>query len=1114
MRLLDADRPRRPLLLLAATALVLALLLAVAAQASAAVSWELSSQPSVSRAAPGEQVVYGVYPVNAGGSATDGGTVTLEAHVPAGMTLLGAIEFNSAWSCAVTDATDAACTTTEALKPTAGPESRLPAVLILAMVEPGLDPSQQPKLAASFSIAGGEGSGPSDAIDDVIATGTGPQAFGIDAFDSWASNAAGASYAQAGGEPYALTTAIGFDRATDPLHGSAWPTGQVRDIVVDTPPGLVGNPTLPTCKLSQLAGEGEGHSVGGAPPACPVGSQIGAATVFTPAGAGSPAVLSLGQPLYNLVAPPGEAARFGFNVEGTLVTLDATVRGGGDYGVTITVHNISEGIANLGSLVTLWGDPSDPSHDRQRACPGELIPWNTEFGVTCPSEGEGGRFLRLPTSCATDAGQVGWSVNADSWAGQSDSRSISGHLLPGYPADPSGWGPPSGSTGCAAVPFEPGVTAQPTSDEAGAPTGLSVDVSMPQGCWAPGAGGAPCESDLRKAVVTLPEGMSVNPAQVAGLGVCTNAQIGLLGTSFPQPAPIRFTDQAPACPEDSKIGSVSIQTPLLDHAIQAGIYLAAQNANPFGSLLALYVAGRDPASGLTIKLPARIELDPSTGRLTTVFEENPQLPFTDFHFALKSGPRAPLVNPIECGTKTVTTRMTAWSGATAAPAASFQIASGCPGGGFSPQLSAGATDSGAGSYSPFDLRVTRGDGQREIDGLTASLPKGLLGRLAGVGYCPDSVLASISGAEGTGQAQVDSPSCPASSQVGTVTVGAGAGPNPFYTAQGRVYLAGPYKGAPLSLAVVTPAVAGPFDLGTVVVRNALRIDPLSAAVTAQSDPIPTILHGIPLDLRDIRVELQRPQFTLNPTSCEAMSVAATISGTGGASAAPANRFQAAGCQALGFKPALTLRLKGGTRRAKNPGLTAVLRPRAGDANLGRVQVALPHSEFLDQGHIKTICTRVQFAAGDGNGSACPRGSVYGKVSATSPLLGYELTGKVYLRSSSHKLPDMVLALNGPASQPIAIDAVGRIDSHKGGIRTTFEGLPDAPLTQVVLKLPAGRKSLIENSADICAKRQKAEVKMDAQSGKVHDFKAPLRVTCPKARKHRAAKAGHHRHHRS
>jgi hypothetical protein len=323
-----------------------------------------------------------------------------------------------------------------------------------------------------------------------------------------------------------------------------------------------------------------------------------------------------------------------------------------------------------------------------------------------------------------------------------------------------------------------------------------------------------------------------------------------------------------------------------------------------------------------------------------------------------------------------------------------------------------------------------------------------------------------------------------------VDVGAGAGPTPYYT-QGRAYLAGPYKGAPLSLAIVTPATAGPYDLGTVMVRTALYVDPETTRIHAVSDPIPQILQGIPLDVRSIALKMSRPSFTLNPTSCDPMAVTGSATSPFGSSASLSNPFQVGGCSSLAFKPKLSLKLSGGTKRSQNPALKAVLRMPAGGANIAKASVALPHSEFLDQAHIKTICTRVQFAA-----AQCPPGSVYGKATAISPLLGQPLSGPVYLRSSSNPLPDLVADLNGQ----IHVVLVGRIDSIKGGIRNSFEAVPDAPVSKFVLEMQGGKKGLLENSTNLCKSVNKATVLFVGLNGKTAVSKPALQVKCPKGKK--------------
>ena len=389
------------------------------------------------------------------------------------------------------------------------------------------------------------------------------------------------------------------------------------------------------------------------------------------------------------------------------------------------------------------------------------------------------------------------------------------------------------------------------------------------------------------------------------------------------------------------------------------------------------------------------------------------------------------------------------------------------------------------------LKLQRDDGTARFRGLTVALPKGLLGKLAGVPYCAETALAGVPSAEGTGAAQVASPSCPAASQVGTASVDAGAGTSPFHVSTGKAYLAGPYNGAALSLAVVTPAIAGPFDLGNVVVRTALRVNPETAQITAVSDPLPTILQGIPLDLREIRVNVDRPDFTLNPTSCDPMAIHGAITSTTGQNANVSSRFQVANCERLGFKPKLAIRLMGKTHRSAHPKLRATLTMPKGGANIARAQVTLPKTEFLENAHIKTICTRVQYAA-----RTCPAQSVYGYAKAWSPLLDKPLEGPVYLRSSNNPLPDLVASLDGQ----IHVDLVGRIDAVNARIRNTFDLVPDAPVSKFVLTMQGGKKGLLVNNTELCKATPRASVKFDAHNGKVSDYNPVARADCGKGRK--------------
>jgi hypothetical protein len=619
----------------------------------------------------------------------------------------------------------------------------------------------------------------------------------------------------------------------------------------------------------------------------------------------------------------------------------------------------------------------------------------------------------------------------------------------------------------------------------------------------PNSGPGLATANLRNAVVTLPPGLTVNPSSAAGLEGCTAGQFGLttpVGTS-----PIHTTPGPAQCPDAAKIGSVEVDTPLLDHPLPGGVYLAKPYENPFDSLLAIYIAVYDPPSGIVVKLAGHVALGPE-GQLITTFDENPQLPFEDFKLDFFNGPRAALKTPATCGNYESTSTLTPWSapetGPPATPHDSYDITQ-APGGGpcpasqgarpNSPSFQAGTESPLAGAYSPFVLNLRREDGSQNFESLTVTPPPGLLGKLAGIPYCPHVALAAA--ASKTGAEEQAAASCPAASEVGSVDVGAGAGPAPFHTS-GRAYLAGSYKGAPLSLAIVTPAVAGPYDLGTVVVRSALEVNPETAQITVKSDPIPTELKGIPLDVRSIAVKIDRPSFTLNPTNCEAKSVAGTLTSSTGSTVPLLNRFQVGECRRLKFEPKLKLSLEGATKRGGHPALNAVVTyPKKGAyADIAGAQVNLPHSEFLDQGSLSNTCTRPLLAAGN-----CPASTVYGKAKAWTPLLDKPLEGPVYLVGGfGYKLPALVAELNGQ----IRVLLVGKVDTGPNkGIRNTFEAVPDAPVERFTLVLKGGPKyGLLENSENLCKKPQRLSAKFTAQNGLVDQFHPLIANDCEKKRK--------------
>jgi hypothetical protein len=849
--------------------------------------------------------------------------------------------------------------------------------------------------------------------------------------------------------------------------GFVYTTEQLDDAIAKIPPGLVGNPqAVAQCTEAQLAVSTGGNQFTDCPPESQVGNVIVTFVgLFVPPGNPNVAPPTA---LYNMKTPPGSPAVFGFNIQNNIVHIYANLRTGADYGVNTTALNAPQALSIEGVKVTLWGTPADSSHDSERL-----------NDLPLPPSSPVKPFIALPTSCA---GEVETFLDVTSWEGGFDGGSF---LSPG-------------GEGCASVPFAPTLTARPTTNVADAPSGLDVDIHIPQGDGFDDPDGR-VAAHLKKAVVALPEGLVVNPSGANGLGACSPAQIGL--TSAPGQAPATYTPTEASCPDASRVADVEATTPLLDHPVKGSIYIATPHQNPFGSLLALYLYLEDPESGTIVKLAGEVTPDPLTGQITSTFDQNPQLPVEDIALDFKAGAHAPLRTPPTCGSYKTEATLTPWS-APDAPSVSatdaWAIAQG-PGGGacatsaeqlpHAPSFDAGTVSPVSKSFSPFVLHLRREDGSQAFSALEVTLPQGMTGKLAGTALCPEGTLAAARSK--SGQAEQASPSCPPDSRVGVVRAAAGAGPAPFH-APGTAYLAGPYKGAPLSLAVITPAVAGPFDLGTIVVRSALRIDPRTAQITAITDPIPQILEGIPLDVRAIDLVLDRPDFTLTGTSCDPMAVEGRLASALGRLASLSSRFQLAECTRLGFKPKLSLRLRGGTHRAAHPVLTTTLRPRPGDANIASLSVKLPRSAFLDQAHIGTVCTRVQWAA-----DQCPARSIYGTISATTPLLDYPLSGNVYLRSSDNLLPDLVPDLRGPAHQPLRIESAGRTDSVRGALRNSFDFIPDAPISRVTLRLFGGNRGLIVNSRDLCRSPNRATVRYTAHNGLTYVDHPELRAKCGK-----------------
>jgi hypothetical protein len=845
-------------------------------------------------------------------------------------------------------------------------------------------------------------------------------------------------YTQAAGHPnFGITD---FRLATYPAAAGVggFPTSFVKDIVVDTPEGLSVNPqAVPQCEIKTFEeGKCDASSIVGFN-YLTVAAQSPSATSppCPPAGECLQARVKL--PVYNLVPFEGHPSMVGFNTQGgpTFIvgSLDPV-----DQHVIFTISDIHP------------PSPTSPPIIESR------LVFNGRAG--------NGTYLTMPSNCA--GGQVS-RLFVDSQgkaAGETEQTS-----------DEATYTTPTGATGCENVPFEPSIGLNAPNGAVDSPDPVTVNVDIP---FDPSK--EISNSYLQVARVTLPKGMGINPSVANGLEVCSDQQFHY------------HTNDPVECPAASKIGTVEIQTPSLPaNSLFGDVYAAIPlKSDPAtGEKFRIFIYGFSQRYGVNIRLKGKVFPDPQTGQLTAEVAENPQATFSSFRLHFNTVDHKVLTLPPTCGPNTATSDLTPWSGqAHAHPTADLAL-SDYPGGGacpktmaerpFAPGYNANTDNQKAGSYSPFHVRITRPQGQQELKVVDVTLPKGLTGKLAGIPYCSEQAIANAVG--NSGAAEKANPSCSGESLIGTATTEAGTGSNP-YKITGNVYLAGPYKGAALSLVVVTPAVAGPYDLGTVVIRVALNVEPETAQIHAVSDVIPDVFGGVKLDLRSVFLDINRNQFMINPTNCATQATTGTIKGGGADPTNPAtfssfgisDPFQAAACNKLAFKPKLKVKLNGPTKRAKNPRLTAILTAKKGQANIARTALTMPHSLFLDQGHIGTVCTRPQLAA-----HACPKNSVYGHAEAKSPLLDKKLKGKVFLVSSNHELPDLLVDLRGQ----VEIYLRGVISSKNGGLKTVFNNVPDVPVSKFTLKMKGGKKSLLVNSTNTCAKPQRAKLNIKGQNGK-------------------------------
>jgi uncharacterized repeat protein (TIGR01451 family) len=1041
-----------------ATLCCLALVGPVGAQASAAQTgpqWTLTSVSRTTNFTPGDATgadSYRVTLTNTGGVASDGSPVQVTDELPQGLSLdptgasgvdtlakANAQPPSANFSCALRT-----CTYTGKVVPDQTLDLTFPVDVAASPPASCAVPAAAVSCVANvIRVSGGGAPAASIATPTVISEA--PAGFGIP--PGGATTAL--SSLQAGGHPD-ITNTLAFNTVSK--AGSL--AGDPKDVIYELPPGFASDfVDTPSCPAAKFVIE-----------ECPIATQIGVTTVTLTGALNGPFVY----PVYNLDPNPGEVAKLGFFVAGQFgIQGGITVRPG-DYGADVTFHNTNEVSTEVDSVsLTVWGVPADAVHDPLRC---ELKADSPGTGLCTFGHASGAArapFFTNPTTCGTEPLHSTFRVN--SW--QQAEQNVEENML---------YGP---IVGCDRLGMEPSLIAEATTNKAYSPTGLNLSMDIPQTYENPDG---LATSTLKRAVITLPEGMTVNPSAGAGLGACTQAQYE---EEPVQPIPGR------GCPSDSKLGTIKVITPLLKEEVLGSVYLAQPYANQFGSLIALFVVARIPDRGVLVKFAGKTEANPETGQLVTTFDDLPPLPFRLSTFRFNQGATSPLVTPPTCGSYTVGAQLTPWATPSVLltpqippfPISSAFDGGPCPSGGvppFAPQVSAGTLNNSAGAFSPLDIRIARNDGEQEVTRFSSQLPAGLTANLSGVAFCPDQQIEEAK--QKTGAQEEVGPSCPAASEIGHTLTGAGVG-SVLAWAPGKLYMAGPYNGAPFSIVAITRAKVGPFDLGTVVVREALKIDPHSAVVTVDasaSDPIPHIIKGIVVHVRDIRVYVDRAGFTLNPTSCQRMTLSATVSGSGANFTSSADDvpvtihdpFQAANCQNLAFKPTFKVSTSGKTSRANGASLNVKLTypkaPQGTQANIAKVKVSLPKQLPSRLTTLQKACLAAQFEA---NPAGCPAASIVGHARAITPILPVPLEGPAYFVShGGEAFPSLIMVLQGYG---VTIDLVGATFINKSGITSsTFNSVPDQPVSSFELNLPQGRFSALTSNASLCSPTRAVTVK--------------------------------------
>lgn len=940
---------------------------------------------------------------------------------------------------------------------------------------------------------------------------------GAEGFSSTFLNEDGSPDVRAGSHPWELTTGVAFNSTAVSQFGFRIPDGDLKDLNDDLPAGVVGDPTAtPRCTSkdfqttrleSELRLGGTNYGISGSD--CPAGTQVGVAAVEFRNGS-EEATEDLYADVYNLVPGPGVPAELGFKVESVTVVLRPRVRTGSDYGLSVSVQDVSQEQRIGGTTVTLWGVPGDPGHDALRGeCLGsrgesvELTPH--ECGEHAPAK----PFLSMPTSCT--GGPLRTTAEIDSWQNPGlweedgsvlPARDANGPLSLPDLADPSWVGAQALSPvlgGCERLDFKPSFSLTPDTTQADAPAGDSaIDLTLAQSTNPVGLATA----QLREVTVSAPPGVTLNPGAADGLQACSDSQFA---AGSPDPAD---------CPGASAVGSVKIVTPLLESPLEGQVYVGAPGCSPCtnvdaqdGNLLRLFVQAQ--GSGVTIKATGVATANPTTGQLTVTFKELPQQPFSALHLTLQGGQRAVFINPLQCGPATLDASLTPWSSLTPTLLSTgFTVDWDGAGGAcpavvpFAPSFTAGTASNQAGAFSSLQTVISRPDRNQVLNAVSVKLPPGLLGTLANIPRCVEPQAAQ-------GQ-------CPAASRVATATVAAGTGGHPFWLS-GPVYLTGPYEGAPFGLSVAVPVVAGPYNLGTVVTRARIDVDAKTAQVTVTSDPLPRIVDGIQTHIQTVVVNVDSSggaPFTFNPTNCGESQVAATLSGTEGAGAPVSSRFQAANCTTLPFKPGFTATTAGKASKAGGASLDVKVTSKGGpqasgeEANIRSVKVDLPKQLPSRLSTLQKACLAATFEA---NPASCPKASVVGTATATTPILTHPLTGPAFLVShGGQAFPDLEIVLQG---EDITLILDGNTQIKKGITSSTFKTVPDAPINTFELKLPTGPYSILGTNLpqnakyNLCGQTLTMPTAITGQNGTVIKQATKVAVSgCPAARS-KAVKKG-------